>query len=86
MKEFGLLTRSKGRTAKRKKQSGRIPVTGSNQYFQVVMTKIWCGAMAGATCLPWSMSMTKKSGLFLLTVLPNRVSAVNQALEKRFPQ
>ena len=27
MKELGLLTRSKGGTAKRKKQTGRIPVT-----------------------------------------------------------
>ncbi|MFD1288850.1 hypothetical protein ACFQ5B_03295, partial [Laceyella putida] len=32
MKELGLLTRSKGGTASRKKQSGRIPVTGSNQH------------------------------------------------------
>ncbi|MBH8608753.1 IS3 family transposase [Thermoactinomyces sp. CICC 10521] len=43
MKDLGLLTRSKGRTAKRKKQSGRVLVIGSNQHFQINMTKIWCG-------------------------------------------
>jgi len=44
MQEEGLTVPVKERVAKRTKESGRIPVTRSNEHFQVDMTKVWCGA------------------------------------------
>ncbi|TDY37197.1 putative transposase [Alicyclobacillus sacchari] len=43
MREMGLLVKSPQREASRKKRSGKIPVSQSNEHFQCDMTKIWCG-------------------------------------------
>jgi hypothetical protein len=43
MQEEGLTVPVKERIAKRTRESGRIPVTRSNEHFQVDMTKVWCG-------------------------------------------
>ncbi|WP_370589786.1 IS3 family transposase [Thermoactinomyces sp. CICC 10523] len=89
MKELGLLTRSKGGTAKRKKQSGRIPVTGSNQHFQVDMTKIWCGRDGWGYLFAVIDAYDKEIVGYSFSRFcrtDELLSAVNQALEKRFPQ
>jgi len=52
------------------------------------MTKIWCGC-DGCGYLFAMIDSYDKNGLFLLTVLPDTdelLSAVNQTLEKHFPQ
>ncbi len=43
MREMGLLVKSPQREASRKKRSGKIPVSQSNEHSQCDMTKIWCG-------------------------------------------
>ncbi|HIE13105.1 MAG TPA: hypothetical protein EYP63_06745 [Desulfotomaculum sp.] len=60
MQEEGLTLPVKERIAKRTKESGRIPVTRSNEHFQVDMTKVWCGVRgAGDIC---SESLTPLTG------------------------
>jgi putative transposase len=88
MKELGLLTRSKGGTANRKKQSGRIPVTGSNQHFQVDMTKIWCGRDGWGYLFAVIDAYDKEIVGYSFSRFcrtDELLSAVNQALENRFP-
>ncbi|WP_370589263.1 DDE-type integrase/transposase/recombinase, partial [Thermoactinomyces sp. CICC 10521] len=75
-------------TASRKKQSGRIPVTGSNQHFQVDMTKIWCGRDGWGYLFAVIDAYDKEIVGYSFSRFcrtDELLSAVNQALENRFP-
>ncbi|MBA4603893.1 IS3 family transposase [Thermoactinomyces sp. AMNI-1] len=61
MKELNVLVKTKHFEAKRKKQRGKIPVTRSNEHFQVDMTKVWCGRDGWGYFLRRSMHLTEKS-------------------------
>jgi len=88
MQEEGLTVPVKERIAKRTRESGRIPVTRSNEHFQVDMTKVWCGtdgwgylfAVIDAfdrEIIGWAFSQRCTTDILL--------EAVDMALNYRFP-
>lgn len=89
MKELGLLVETKQYTAKRKKQSGKIPVKQSNEHFQTDMTKIWCGKDGWGYLFAVIAAYDKeivgyKFSRFCRT--DELLSAVNDSINYRFPQ
>lgn len=88
MKELGLLVQTKQHKAKRKKQTGKIPVEQSNKHFQTDMTKVWCGKDGWGYLFAVIDAYDKeivgyKFSRFCRT--DELLSAVNDALNYRFP-
>jgi putative transposase len=88
MKEMGLLVHSFKYVAKRAKKSGKIPVTRSNEHFQVDMTKIWCGRDGWGYLFAVIDAYDKEIVGYQFSRFcrtEELLFAVNQALEYRFP-
>ena len=88
MKEMNLLVKTKTYAAKRKKEKGKIPVTRSNEHFQVDMSKIWCGRDGWGYLFAVIDAYDKeivgyKFSRFCRT--DELLEAVNMAVQERFP-
>ncbi|SEN83184.1 putative transposase [Lihuaxuella thermophila] len=88
MKEMKLLVPTKHHLAKRKKETGKIPVERSNQHFQVDMTKIWCGKDGWGYLFAVIDAFDKeivgyKFSRFCRT--EDLLDAVNMSIDARFP-
>ncbi|WP_093231815.1 IS3 family transposase [Thermoflavimicrobium dichotomicum] len=88
MKELGLLSKPAHYQAKRKKKIGKIPISRSNEHFQVDMTKIWCGQDGWGYLFAVIDAYDKeivgyKFSRFCRT--DELLFAVDQALNNRFP-
>jgi putative transposase len=89
MKELNVLVKTKRFEAKRKKQPGKIPVTRSNEHFQVDMTKVWCGRDGWGNLFAVIDAFDREIVGYSFSRFcrtEDLLMAVNQSLNYRFPE